>query len=222
MYGGNAGNNLYNVLMGTINGNNVPTQDRSLSGQLNSLGNMLGTVAAVPLAIHKDRLENALTQQSQQGWKNSIDDVYRKYGFQGKQDYDDQLYAAEDAGDEATVNRLLNMRTMNDELRAQARYNNRQATNKANDYNNWRQYSNVGQQINRGQKGFANDFVNTVIPNIELGGNAGQNYAQMQLGAVNNAAKFNPNTFTGGMVQNATNRLIQNNLANNNYLKPRE
>ena len=187
---------LYYTLMSNPQQNNMIGRQAGMNGAgginpLDDLGNFfakkarsaenaIGTTGASLISLGKDIGENFQTQLNQNNWKRSLDSIYNKYGFKSKQDFDDQLYAAEDAGNQAEVDRLLNLPGLNDELKAQANINAKQATDKANTYNDWRKNSYVGQKINQDRGKFAGSAMNTLSTMFDL--------ASMAAGIPNGAA----------------------------------
>ena len=75
----------------------------------NSLDNAIGTTGAAGASLGKDISENITTMVLQRDNKSRMNDVYKQFGFSGRDDYDTQLDNAEKAGNNEEVQRLLNI-----------------------------------------------------------------------------------------------------------------
>ena len=162
---GNPGGNAYNAIGRTYGSGNVNANNPLgfFQKRANSVENAIGTTLMAPVSGLKDTYENWSTAQRRRDWKGNIDDVYRKYGFRNKQDFDDQLYAAEDAGNDEEANRLLNLAGLQQDLQAVANSNAAEAKSKAKDYNAWRtDNSYLNQKINQDEGKFAGSAINTL------------------------------------------------------------
>lgn len=162
---GNPGGNAYNAIGRTYGSGNVDASNPLgfFQKRANSIENAIGTTLMAPVSGLKDTYENWSTAQKRRDWKGNIDDVYRKYGFRNRQDYDNQLYAAENAGNEEEANRLLNLAGLQEDLQAVANSNAAEADRKAKDYNAWRtDNSYLNQKINQDEGKFLGSAINTL------------------------------------------------------------
>lgn len=162
---------MYNALGRTAGAEAAnPTGNNFFAKRWNSIENALGTTGSAAYSLGKDAWENLSTDTMRAGFKDSLNDIYRKYGFQGRNDYIDQLDAAEQSGNQAEVDRLKNITGLNEELKAQADANAAQATAKANAYNDYRDNNYVSKKINQDRGKFAGSAINTLSTGLDVTG----------------------------------------------------
>ena len=135
-----------------------------------SIENTLGTTIAAPWSLGKDIGENLSTGSMLNRFSRSIDDVYKQFGFNGREDYDNQLYAAENAGNQAEVNRLLNLPGLSDALKNQANSNASEAESKARNYADYRNNNYIANKVNQNNSKYLGSAINTLSTAVDLTG----------------------------------------------------
>ena len=165
---------LYNTLMGnTGNGGNntIGRYSGSTSGgtpadffarKWRSIENAGGTTGAAIYDFAKQVNENRDTRNLLRQGNRSLDDVYKKYGFQSKQDYYDQIDRAEAAGNQDELNRLLNNAEMNAELQSTATATKNAMDERDRAYDDYRKNNYAAQKVNQDQGKFLGSSINTL------------------------------------------------------------
>lgn len=165
---------LYNTLMGnTGNGGNntIGRYSGSTSGgtpadffarKWRSAENAFGTTGAAAYDFVKQVNENRDTRNLLRQGNRSLDDVYKKYGFQSKQDYYDQIDRAEAAGNQDELNRLLNNAQMNAELQSTATATKNAMDERDRAYDDYRKNNYAAQKVNQDQGKFLGSSINTL------------------------------------------------------------
>ena len=134
----------------------------------NSLENAIGTTGAAGASLGKDISENITTMVLQRDNKSRMNDVYKQFGFSGRDDYDTQLDNAEKAGNNEEVQRLLNIPGLQKALQEQANSNAELANKKAADYADWRKNNYVSNKVNQDRGKFAGSAMNTLSTGADV------------------------------------------------------
>ena len=113
--------------------------------------------------------ENIATADLLNDTKAKMNEVYKKFGFEGRDDYDRQLDAAEAAGDNNEVQRLLNLPGLQAALQIQANENANAANKKAADYEDYRKNNYAAQKVNQDREKFAGSAMNTLSTMADVG-----------------------------------------------------
>ena len=165
---------LYNTLMGnTGNGGNntIGRYSGSTSGGSpldffekwgRSAENAFGTTGAAAYDFVKQVNENRDTRNLLRQGNRSLDDIYKKYGFQNKQDFYDQIDRAEAAGNQDELNRLLNNAQMNAELQSTATATKNAMDERDRAYDDYRKNNYAAQKVNQNRGKFAGSAINTL------------------------------------------------------------
>ena len=108
-------------------------------------------------------------EKRRQDARTNINNVYRQFGFNGKEDYDNKLYAAEDAGNTEEVNRLLNLPGLKEALTGTANTNAANVNAGADAYVDYRNNNYASQKINQDPGKFAGSAINTLNTMADVG-----------------------------------------------------
>ena len=133
-----------------------------------SIENALGTTGASLVSAVDTAAENANIEQRNKNYKDRLNDIAKKYGYDTYQSVWDARDAAVASGDQATIDKIDNV--INPELKAQANANANEATKAAEDWKNYRENSYVGQKINQDRGKFAGSAINTLSTAVDLTG----------------------------------------------------
>ena len=150
----------------------------------NSAKNSVGTTLAAGASLAKDIAENAGTYDLLRSNKYKMNDVYKQFGFSGRDDYEKQLDEAEKAGNDQEVQRLLNLPGLQEALQKQANSNADVANKKAAEYTDWRKNNYVSNKINQDNTKFAGSAINTLSTGLDLTGIAANPLANAVQGGV--------------------------------------
>lgn len=150
----------------------------------NSLENAIGTTGAAGVSLGKDIAENAGTVDLLRSNKYKMNDVYKQFGFSGRDDYEKQLDEAEKTGNDQEVQRLLNLPGLQEALQKQANSNADVANKKAAEYTDWRKNNYVSNKINQDNTKFAGSAINTLSTGLDLTGIAANPLANAVQGGV--------------------------------------
>lgn len=181
----NYNTSLYNVLMGNPNtranntiGRYAGSYGQQTSGdsnpldffakKANSAENAIGTTGAVAYDLVKQFNENKDTANLLKQGNRSLDEVYKKYGFQSKQDYYDQIDNAERAGDQERLNSLLNNDAMNAELQSTATVTKNAMDERDRAYDDYRKNNYASQKINQDNGKFLGSAINTLSTGFDI------------------------------------------------------
>ena len=153
----------------------------------NSIGNALGTTGAalyesgfnLPKAAiagltggnytsWHDQQQLKKTEDIRKGGHQTIDDVYRQFGFNGRDDYDNQLYAAEGSGNQAEADRLLNLPGLQKALQDAANGTASAMQKNINEYNDYRANNAASKAINQDQGKFLGSAINTLSTGFDI------------------------------------------------------
>ena len=172
---------LYNVLMGNPSGgvnNSIgrtagATSDSSdplefFKKRGKSIENAFGTTGASLVSAIDTATENVNIEQRNKAYKDRLNNIAKKYGYDTYQAVWDARDAAEASGDQATLDKIDNV--INPELKAQADTNASEANKAAEDWKNYRENSYVGQKVNQDRGKFAGSAINTLSTAADLTG----------------------------------------------------
>lgn len=135
-----------------------------------SIENTLGTTIAAPWSLGKSIGENISTGNMLDRFNKSIDDVYKQFGFNGRDDYYKQLDTAEETGNQDELNRLKNIPGLLEALKNQANSNASEAESKAKNYADFRNNSYFGQKVNQNNSKYLGSAINTLSTAVDLTG----------------------------------------------------
>lgn len=153
----NGSMDMYNAL-----GGNAGANDNFFTKRAKSVENALGTTLSVLPAWAAVGNEDRAIEQRNKDYQAKMNDVYKQFGFNGRDDYEKQLYAADDAGNQAEVDRLLNLPGLQSALQTQASANKAEADTAAKNWQDFRENSYVGQKTNQDQGKFLGSAINTL------------------------------------------------------------
>ena len=186
-----------------IGRNDGNQQDKNFfERKASSIGNAVGTTLSAPISFAHDIGENIATAELLGRTKSNMNDVYKEFGFQGRDDYERQLDAAEAAGDNNEVQRLLNLPGLQTALQNQANANAAEANAKAAGYDDYRKNNLISQNINQDRGKFLGSAINTLSTAYDV--------ASMATGIPNGPIT---NAVQGG-VEGIADELEQNGLEN--------
>ena len=192
---------VYNAL-GRNNGSEQQNEKNFFERKASSIGNAVGTTLSAPISGLRDFGENIATYALLNDTKSKMNDVYKKFGFEGREDYDRQLDAAEAAGDNNEVQRLLNLPGLQAALQIQANENANATNKKAAEYDDYRKNDLISQNINQDRGKFLGSAINTLSTAYDV--------ASMATGLPNGPLA---NAVQGG-VEGIADELEQNGLKN--------
>ena len=153
-----------------ISGNTGNANDNFFTKRAKSIENTLGTTGAAIVGGVNEKIVNDNRDMMRNEQKAKMNDVYKQFGFNGRDDYETQLYAAEDAGNQAEVDRLLNLPGLSDALKGQANANAAETNKFASDYKDYVQNDYIGQKVNQDRGKFAGSAINTLSTAVDLTG----------------------------------------------------
>ena len=130
--------------------------------------NALGTTGAAIASFFKDNAENASTDAMLKRHKESMENVYKSHGFNGSDDYYNQLDAAEANG--SLDDFLAKHNDVVEAAKAQAQVNSDEAKKKADDYRDYRENNYISKKINQDNGKFAGSAINTLSTAADLTG----------------------------------------------------
>ena len=153
-----------------ISGNTGNANDNFFTKRAKSIENTLGTTGAAIVGGVNEKIVNDNRDMMRNEQKAKMNDVYKQFGFNGRDDYETQLYAAEDSGNQAEVDRLLNLPGLSDALKGQANANAAETNKFASDYKDYVQNDYIGQKVNQDRGKFAGSAINTLSTALDVTG----------------------------------------------------